>query len=174
MLKGIILAFLHVFILIWTIGFLFVFRKRISVMIGMAAAMCIGMVIGFGTGILTAILLPSQFASAALIGTAIGMAAGAAAGCMIGLAAVLDGILAGAMAGMMGAMLVAMLPSSQQQDVLFFSIVISGLIQFVLTLVLQENAETHHARAPQRLFRSPALPFCIIAAAAVLAISVSR
>jgi len=131
--------------------------------------MWIGMVIGFGAGILASTLFPSQFGLAALFGIAIGMASGAAAGWIIGLAAVLDGILAGAMAGMMGAMLVTMLPSSQRQDVLFFSIVISGLIQFVLTLVLQENAETNPARAPQRLLRSPAPPFCIIAAAVVLA-----
>lgn len=159
----------YLFTAAWTIGFLFYFRKHIACMAGMMTAMAAGMIVGFGSGALFAVLFPSNFIISAFLGILVGMTVGGLTGSIISLMAILDGALSGVMAGMMGAMFVTMLPSSQWNEVIYFTLALSGLLQFILTMMLQSQLKMERLRTSPWVFRSPAIIFCTVAVSVIIA-----
>lgn len=147
---------------IWILGFLEVFRKRLSCMAGMMAAMALGMTIGLGMGTLLAIWLPGQFFQATMLSMLIGGIVGTLAGLPISIMAVLDGLLAGIMGGMMGAMLTVMIPSAYIDPTLkIITVLCSGII-FLLFLMLQGEIKAEHLIHRSFLLSKPISMFAII------------
>ncbi|MDF2963334.1 MAG: hypothetical protein K0S39_5069 [Paenibacillus sp.] len=58
---GLLLIGYYVILSVWIASFIFIFRKRLTCMVGMMGAMALGMTIGLGVGSLLAVWLPGQF-----------------------------------------------------------------------------------------------------------------
>ncbi|GAB3796925.1 hypothetical protein [Virgibacillus kimchii] len=111
----------------------FLYRDKITNMVGMMIAMSIGMSIGLTVGVILGILIPDNFFMATILGIVIGMSTGFIAGLPISAMAVLDGLLSGLMGGMMGAMLGEMIAIEYYDStikIMFFLFLFTLLILF--------------------------------------------
>lgn len=121
----------------WITRFIVIFRKQLTSMIGMMAAMALGMTIGLAMGGLVAVWLPDQFFHSTMIGMLIGGAVGVMAGIPISLMAVIDGLLSGIMGGMMGTMLMVMMSADYVAiTIKLMSVICSGIVFLVFVMLL--------------------------------------
>ena len=153
---------LYIILFIWIFRFLIVFRRRISCMAGMMAAMAIGMMIGLGMGTLISVWLPDQIFQATILSMLMGGVIGAITGSPISIMAVLDGLLAGIMGGMMGTMLLTMIPSTNLESIIKIMTVIYGAIVFLLLLMLQGEIKEEHLNKRSFLLSKPISMFVAI------------
>jgi plastocyanin len=147
---------------LWTVGFIIMFRKRLSCMAGMMGAMALGMVVGLGMGALIAVWMPGQLFQATVLGILVGGIIGSAAGLPISLMAVLDGLLSGIMGGMMGTMLISMIPVSESILTLKILAVLSSGVIFLVLLMLQGEIKPEHLVTRSWLVSNPAPMFIVI------------
>lgn len=147
---------------LWTIGFIIVFRKRLSCMAGMMGAMALGMVVGLGIGALGAVWLPGQQFQATVLGMLVGGTVGSIAGLPISIMAVLDGLLSGIMGGMMGTMFISMIPGSDSILTLKILVVLSSGVIFLVQLMLQGEIKPEHLKSRSWLVSNPAPMFTVI------------
>ncbi|WP_158299502.1 cupredoxin domain-containing protein [Paenibacillus antri] len=147
---------------IWTIGFIVFFRKRLSCMAGMMAAMALGMMVGLGFGVLVASWMPGQLFQSTVLGMLIGGLIGAFAGLPISIMAVLDGLLSGIMGGMMGTMLISMIPSSYSIPTLKIVALLCCGVIFLVLLMLQGEIKPDYLKTHSWLFSKPAPMFAVI------------
>lgn len=148
---------------LWIIGFVSFFRKKITCMVGMMAAMALGMIVGLGMGTLLAVWLPGQFFQATMLGILVGGMVGAVAGMPISLMAVLDGLLSGIMGGMMGTMLLVMIPAPYVQPTLKILSVLSSSVIFMLFLMLLGEVKTGALNKNSFIWTKPSSMFTVIA-----------
>lgn len=147
---------------IWVTGFIFAFRKQLTCMAGMMAAMTMGMAVGLTMGTILALWLPGQFFQSTVIGMLIGGIVGAFIGGPISIMAVLDGLLSGIMGGMMGTMLMVMMPSPYTLvTVKIISVLFSGII-FILFIMLQSEIKPDHLKQRTFLLSKPLSMFLVV------------
>lgn len=161
-------AGIYVLLSLWIMGFIFVFRHRLSLMAGMIAAMVQGMTVGLGIGTLLVLWLPEQFFHATVLSMLIGGMIGAISGIPVSIAAVLDGLLSGIMAGMMGTMFMVMIPASYTQLAIKIMAVLCTGIFFLLFLMLQSEIKAKHLRKRSFLLSNPGSMFFVICLFAVV------
>ncbi|CAG7651934.1 cupredoxin domain-containing protein [Paenibacillus allorhizosphaerae] len=146
----------------WVTGFIFAFRKQLTCMVGMMAAMTMGMAVGLTMGTILALWLPGQFFQSSVISMLIGGVVGAFIGGPISLMAVLDGLLSGIMGGMMGTMLTVMMPSPYTLvTVKVVSVLFSGII-FLLFVMLQSEIKPDLLRQRTFLLSKPLSMFLVV------------
>ena len=165
---------LYAILTIWTSSFIFIFRKRLTCMVGMMGAMVLGMTIGLGVGTLLAVWLPGQFFPSVMLSMLIGGVVGVIAGSPISLMAVLDGLLSGVMGGMMGAMLVVMIPESNIAATLKLMAVLSGGIIFMLLLMLQGEVPKEYLKRGSFLMSMPAPMFSTIVLILIMVLQIDN
>jgi hypothetical protein len=153
---------IYIILSIWILGFLFVFRHRLTCMAGMMSSMALGMSIGMGMGTLIAAWLPGQFFQAAVLSMIIGGGIGSLAGIPISIMAVLDGLMSGLMSGMMGSMLIMMIPSAFVDPALKIMAVLCSGIVFLLLLMLQGEIKADHLKQSSFILSKPLSMFIVI------------
>ncbi|GIO28876.1 MULTISPECIES: hypothetical protein [Paenibacillus] len=147
---------------VWIAVFIVFFRRNLTSMVGMMAAMCLGMTSGLAMGSLLAIWLPGQFFESTMFGMLIGGAIGVVTGAPISLMAVLDGLLSGMMGGMMGTMLMVMMPSPYAGlTVKIMSVLCCG-IMFLLFILLQGEIKIDVLKQRSFLLSNPLFMFAVI------------
>lgn len=147
---------------VWIMGFIMTFRKQLTCMVGMMAAMTLGMSVSLAMGTLMTIWLPGQFFQSTMISMLVGGAVGLIAGAPVSLMAVMDGLLSGIMGGMMGTMLMVMMPAPYAQlTVNIMSILCSGIL-FLLFLMLQGEVKPDFLRQKSFLLSKPLSMFLFI------------
>lgn len=153
---------LFVILTIWVTGFIVTFRKQLTCMVGMMAAMALGMTFSLAMGTLLTLWLPGQFFQSTIISMLAGGAVGIIAGAPISLMAVMDGLLSGIMGGMMGTMLMVMMPAPYAEvTVNIMSVLCSGIL-FLLFLMLQGEIKTDFLRQKPFLLSKPLSMFLVI------------
>ncbi|UVI33448.1 cupredoxin domain-containing protein [Paenibacillus spongiae] len=161
--SAILLSGLFGVLAVWITGFIITFRKQLTCMVGMMAAMALGMTVGLALGALLTLWLPGQFFYSTVISMIAGGAIGVLAGAPISLMAVMDGLLSGIMGGMMGTMLMVMMPQPYAGiTVKFMSVICSGIL-FLLYLMLQGEIKTSSLRQKSFLLSKPVSMFAVIA-----------
>lgn len=161
MLLQITLFAVYTIIILWILGFIYLFRDNISTMAGMMSSMTLGMVSGLSFGTIIAILYPDYFFQATVISILFGGIIGLLAGFPVGLLALLDGLLSGVMGGMMGAMLGVMVASEWTNSIISVIVVFSGGLLFILFLMMQNEVKIKDNDWRRSLYGNP-LPFFII------------
>ncbi|QOY34263.1 hypothetical protein AWH56_016185 [Anaerobacillus isosaccharinicus] len=160
MLLQVTLFAVYTIIILWIMGFIYLFRNNISKMAGMMSSMTLGMVTGLSFGTITAVLHPDYFFQVTVISILFGGIVGTIAGLPIGLLALLDGLLSGIMGGMMGAMLGVMVASEWTNNIISVIVLFSGGILFILFLMMQNEVKIK-LTGWQLIYGNP-LPFFII------------
>jgi uncharacterized cupredoxin-like copper-binding protein len=142
MMNTILFGSLFGILAVWITGFIATFRKQLTCMVGMMAAMALGMTVGLAMGTLLTVWLPGQFFQSTLISMFVGGGIGIIAGAPISVMAVMDGLLSGIMGGMMGTMLMVMMPVPYAGIMVkIMSVLCSGIV-FLIFLMLQGEIKT--------------------------------
>ncbi|MFX3637320.1 MAG: cupredoxin domain-containing protein [Candidatus Pristimantibacillus sp.] len=158
----IFITVLLVILSVWITGFIVIFRKQLSCMVGMMAAMALGMSVSLSLGVLLTLWIPGQFFQSTVISMLVGGTIGIIAGAPISLMAVMDGLLSGIMGGMMGTMLMVMMPSPYAEvTVNLMSVLCIGVL-FFLFLMLQGEIKPDTLRQKSFLFSKPLSMFLVI------------
>lgn len=152
----------YVLIVSWILSFIYLFRKKITPMVGMMAAMVVGMVLGLSFGVILMAIHLDHFFEITIISMLFGAFFGALAGLPISIMAVLDGLLAGAMGGMMGTMVAFMVSAHQLNPLINIMIVLSGGAVFILFLLLQSETHQENSSGWKLFFFNRPLPLFII------------
>ncbi|XID93791.1 cupredoxin domain-containing protein [Paenibacillaceae bacterium WGS1546] len=156
------LSILFGILTVWVTGFIFAFRKQLTCMVGMMAAMAMGMSVGLTMGTILTLWLPGLFFQSTVIGMLIGGSIGAIIGGPISVMAVMDGLLSGIMGGMMGTMLMVMMPLPYTLvTVKIISMLFSGVI-FILFIMLQSEIKPELLKQRSFLFSKPISMFLVI------------
>ncbi len=156
LLQPVVLGIVFILLLTWLISLSYLFKKKLSNMIGMVVSMTLGMIIGISIGTFSAVLFPDLFFEITVLSMLIGGFVGVIAGFPYSLIAIIDGLISGVMGGMMGTMLGVMIsPEHYNQLLNILSLWTVGIFFLLyLLLVYELNKEPNN----QSLFSHP-LPF---------------
>ncbi|MGO4886543.1 cupredoxin domain-containing protein [Anaerobacillus sp. MEB173] len=149
-------------IVLWIFSFTFLYRKRITCMVGMMIAMTMGMTIGITLGTIIGMIYPDYLFKTTVISMLIGGITGVIFGLHISIMGVLDGLLSGIMGGMMGAMLGTMITSETYNTVINVLGVLSAGIFFILFLMMQSEIKVKEKGWKYFFFAKPMPLFLVV------------
>ncbi|TES45870.1 hypothetical protein E2L07_20105 [Halalkalibacterium halodurans] len=159
MIQSTMLSVVFILLLSWLIIFAYMYREKLSHMVGMVISMTVGMIVGISVGTLSAILYPESFFEVTIISMLIGGLIGVIAGYPFSLTAILDGLMSGIMGGMMGTMLGLMVPPENQNQLLnIISLLTVGV--FFLVYLLQVSEINKVGKRSTSLFQP--LPYFLV------------
>ncbi len=146
LLQPVVLGIVFILLLTWLICLSYLFKEKLSNMIGMVVSMTLGMITGLSIGTFSAVLFPDLFFEITVLSMLIGGFVGVIAGFPYSLIAIIDGLISGVMGGMMGTMLGVMISSEHYNQLLnIMSLWTVGIFFLIyLLLVYEINKESNN------------------------------